>query len=47
MENYSFQNDVTVKRILSTKKDAQCDSCELGYIWGKMRTAVQEASQIV
>ena len=33
--------------LLSTKKDAQLESCELCFIWGKMRTAAQEtASQI-
>ena len=32
---------------LSTKKDVQLESCELSFIWGKMRTAAQEgASQI-
>ena len=29
---------------MSTKKDAQCESCELSFIWGKMRTAAQEAA---
>ena len=29
---------------LLTKKDAQCESCELSFIWGKMRTAAQEAA---
>ena len=29
------------------KKNAQCESCELSFIWGKMRTVAQEtASQI-
>ena len=32
---------------LSTKKDVQLKSCELSFIWGKMRTAAREvASQI-
>ena len=32
----------------STKKDAQCESCELSFIWGKMRTATREtAPQII
>ena len=26
------------------KKDAQLESCELSFIWGKMRTAAQEAA---
>ena len=26
---------------LSTKKDAQCESCELSFIWGKTRTAAR------
>ena len=30
-----------------TKKDVQLESCELSFIWGKMRTAAREAvSQI-
>ena len=29
---------------LSTKKDAQCESCELSFIWGKMRTAARETA---
>ena len=32
---------------LSTEKNAQCESCELSFICGKMRTAAQEiTSQI-
>ena len=27
-----------------TKKDAQLESCELSFIWGKMRTASREAA---
>ena len=27
-----------------TKKDIQLESCELSFIWGKMRTAAQEAA---
>ena len=27
---------------MSTKKDAQLESCEVSLIWGKMRTAAQE-----
>ena len=26
------------------KKDAQLESCELSFIWGKMRTVAQEAA---
>ena len=29
---------------LSTKKDVQLENCELSFIWGKMRTAAQEAA---
>ena len=29
--------------LLSTKKDVQLESCKLSFIWGKMRTAAQEA----
>ena len=28
----------------STKKDAQLESCELSFIWGKMRTAARKAA---
>ena len=27
-----------------TKKDVQLESCELSFIWGKMRTLAQEAA---
>ena len=30
--------------ITSTKKDTQLESCELSFIWGKRRTAGQEAA---
>ena len=30
--------------IMWTKKDIQLESCELSFIWGKMRTAAQEAA---
>ena len=30
--------------LLSKKKDAQLESCELSFIWGKMRTAAREAA---
>ena len=29
---------------MSAKKDVQLDSCELSFIWGKMRTVAQEAA---
>ena len=29
---------------VSTKKDVQLESCELSFIWGKMRTAAREAA---
>ena len=29
---------------MSTRKDVQLDSCELSFIWGKMRTAAFEAA---
>ena len=29
---------------VSTEKDAQLESCKLSFIWGKMRTAAQEAA---
>ena len=29
---------------LLTKKDVQLESCELSFIWGKMRTAAWEAA---
>ena len=30
--------------ILSTKKDAQRESCKLSFIWDRMRTAAQETA---
>ena len=30
--------------IVLAKKDAQLESCELSFIWGKMRTAAQKAA---
>ena len=30
--------------LLLTKKDVQLESCELSFIWGKMRTAAWEAA---
>ena len=32
------------KRCKKKKKDVQLESCELSFIWGKMRTAAQEAA---
>ena len=29
---------------MSTKKDVELESCKLSFIWGKMRTAAQEAA---
>ena len=29
---------------MSTKKDAPCESWELSFSWGQMRTAAQEAA---
>ena len=29
---------------VSTKKDVQLESCELSFIWGKLRTAAWEAA---
>ena len=29
---------------MSTKKDVQLDSCELSFIWGKMRTVAHETA---
>ena len=29
--------------VLLTEKEAQLESCELSFIWGKMRTAAREA----
>ena len=29
---------------MSTKKDVQLESCELSYIWDKMRIAAQEVA---
>ena len=29
---------------MSAIKDVQLDSCELNFIWGKMRTGVREAA---
>ena len=28
--------------VLTLKKNAECESCELCFIWGKMRTAAWE-----
>ena len=30
--------------MVSSKKDVQLESCELSFIWGKMRPAAQEAA---
>ena len=33
-----------LESVLSTIKDVQLESCELSFIWDKMRTAAQEAA---
>ena len=33
--------------LLSKKKGAQLESCELSFIWGKMRTAAREAASLI
>ena len=30
--------------MVSTRKDVQLESCDLSFIWGKIRTAAQEAA---
>ena len=35
---------VCVCVLLTKKKDVQLESCKLSFIWGKMRTAAQEAA---
>ena len=37
-----FLNEAAVD--LKKKKNAQCESCELSFIWGKMRTATRETA---
>ena len=45
---YHLSHQGSIVRVVSTKKDAQCESCELSFIWGKMRTATREtAPQII
>ena len=39
---YHLSHQGRIVMVVSTKKDAQCKSCELSFIWGKMRTATQE-----
>ena len=29
---------------MSTEKNTQCESCELSFVWGKMRTVAQETA---
>ena len=33
-----------IDNIMSTEKDVQLETCELSFIWGKMRTVAQEAA---
>ena len=40
VQNFFCKMNFTV----STKKDVQLENCELSFIWGKMRTAAQEAA---
>ena len=45
---YHLSHQGSTVMVGSTKKDAQCESCELSFIWGKMRTATREtAPQII
>ena len=32
------------QRLVNLKKKAQCESCKLSFIWGKMRTAAQDTA---
>ena len=43
-ENSSVHGIYQTRILVSTKKDAQLESFELSFIWGKMRTAAQEAA---
>ena len=36
-----------IDNIMSTEKDVQLETCELSFIWGKMRTAAQEAAPLI
>ena len=29
---------------MSTEKNTQCESCELSFVWGKMKTVAQETA---
>lgn len=33
-----------LKNNCQLKKNAQCESCELSFVWGKMRTVAQETA---
>ena len=45
---YHLSHQGSIVMVVLTKKDAQCESCELSFIWGKMRTATREtAPQII
>ena len=32
---------------MSTKKDVQLESCELSFVWGRMRTVAWEAASLI
>ena len=42
--NGVYQDCILSPCLLLTEKDAQLESCELNFIWGKMRVAAQEAT---
>ena len=41
---YHLSHQGSIVMVVSTKKDAQCESWELSFIWGKMKTATREAT---
>ena len=43
-ERSLFSFPSLVAKSVSWKKNAQCESCELSFIWGKMRTITQETA---
>ena len=38
------KKNIEGRPLLTLKKKAQCESCELSFIWGKMRTVAQETA---
>ena len=43
MEAYGKQIDILVfASLVLSKNNTQCESCELSFIWGKVRTTAQE-----